>query len=342
MRTLTKARRLTAIGIDLGTANTLAVSPGAGIVFDQPSVCCFQAFDAVPRFIAAGTEASSYVGKIARPLKIVRPLQNGVLSEMVAARELLHFVRKVVGAGWRFRRIRPHIGIPADATQSERGALRTAAIDAGFGEPKLIPEPLLAAIGLGLAVHEARGRMIVDCGAGTTEVAVISLGTICVSKSVRGGGEALDRALIDYLNFHHRFQVGTAGAEALKLQLSTLLARGGSDQPVEIKGLDMTSGLPRVLFLPASELLPVWLRHVEQIVEVVREALRDTPPEMSHDVLENGIVLSGGGALNALLADRISSGTGVPTRIADTPKHCVAAGLQRLLEHPWCLQPMAA
>ena len=330
--------RMSAIGIDLGTANTLAVAPGAGVIFDQPSVCCFQAFDAVPRFVAAGTEASSYVGKIARPLKIVRPLQNGVLSEMAAARELLHFVRKAVGAGRRFRRIRPHIGIPADATQSERRALKNAAIDAGFAEPRLLPEPLLAALGLGLPVHEARGRMIVDCGAGTTEVAVISLDSICVSKSVRGGGEALDRGLIDYLNFHHRFQIGTTGAEALKLELSALLAQENSEQPVEIKGLDMTSGLPRALFLPASELLPVWLRHVEQIVEAVREVLRDTPPEMSHDVLENGIVLSGGGALNALLADRIGRGTGVPTRVAEAPKRCVAAGLQRLLQQPDLLQ----
>lgn len=332
IRTQSSSRRATTIGIDLGTANTLVVAPGAGVLFDQPSVCCFQAYDAVPKFIAAGSEASSYVGKVAKPLKIIRPLRNGVLSDMTAARELLHFVRKTVNAGHRFGRVRPHIGIPADATQNERRALTTAAMDAGFGEPELIPEPLLAAIGLGLPVQEAAGRMIVDCGAGTTEVAVISLGSICVSKSVRGGGEALDQALIDHLHSRHRFQVGVAAAENLKLQISGLLAAGQSDALVEVRGLDTTSGLPRVMSLPASELLPVWLKHVEQIVQIVRDALSETDPEMSQDILESGILLTGGGALSALLAERIESGTGVPTRVVDAPRRCVALGLQRLIE----------
>lgn len=331
MRILTRSRGA-ALGIDLGTAHTLVVAPGAGVLFDQPSVCCFQAFDAVPRFIAAGSQASSYVGKVAKPLKIVRPLKNGVLSDMAAARELLQFVRKAVGASRGFHRIRPHIGIPADATQSERRALATAALDAGFGEPELVPEPLLAAMGLGLDVHDARGRMIVDCGAGTTEAVVISLGSICVSTSVRGGGEALDQSLADHLAFHHRFQIGVAAAETLKLQLSDVLGTGNKDRIVEVKGLDTTSGLPRVLSVPATELLPVWLRHMEQIVRIVRAALRETPPELSQDVLEDGITLTGGGALSALLAERIAARTGVGVRVADAPRHCVALGLQRLLE----------
>lgn len=321
-----------ALGIDLGTAHTLVVAPRTGVLFDQPSVCCFQAFDAVPRFIAAGNEASSYIGKVAKPLKIVRPLKNGVLSDMAATRELLQFVRKSVGASRRLGRIRPHIGIPADATQSERRALATAAVDAGFGEPELVPEPLLAALGLGLAVQDARGRMIVDCGAGTTEAVVISLGSICVSTSVRGGGEALDQSLVDHLAFRHRFEIGIAAAQALKLQLSDVLSRGDEGQTVDVRGLDTTTGLPRVLTIEASGLLPVWLRHMEQIVHIVRTALRDTPPELSQDVLEDGIILTGGGALAALLAGRIADQTGVQVRVADAPRHCVALGLQRLLE----------
>ena len=342
MQILSNAKRKSVIGIDLGTAHTVAAAPGEGIVFDQPSVCCFQAYDAVPRFISAGSEANAYVGKVSKPLKIVRPLRNGVLSDMAAARELLHFVRKSIGAGPRWGRVRPHIGIPADATQSEKRALANAAFDAGLGEPELVPEPLLAAIGLGLPIEEARGQMVVDCGAGVTEAVVISLGGICVSKSVRGGGEALDQALTDHLNIHHRFQIGVAAAQALKLKISEILGTVNPDQLVEVRGLDTTSGLPRLMTLPATEFRSVWLRHVDQIVSVVREALRDTPPELSHDVLEGGILLTGGGAFGALLADRISDRTGVATQIADAPRHCVALGLQRLLEQRGHVGPAAA
>lgn len=321
-----------AIGIDLGTANTVAVTARDGIVFDQASVCCFQGYDAMPRFISAGDTANSYVGKLARPLKIVRPLKNGVLSDMTAARELLHFVHKTIRAPRRFGRVRPHIGIPADATQSEHRALSNAAMDAGFGQPRLVPEPLLAALGLGLKVEEPRGRMIVDCGAGTTEVAVISLGGICLTKSVRGGGEALDQSLIDHLHLQYRFEIGVAAAESMKLQLSALLADARTDGLVEVRGLDAASGLPRVLAVPASELLPVWMKHVSRIVSMVRETLRDTPAELSRDILDDGITLTGGGSLSALLADQISVETSVTTRVADAPRHCVAFGLQRLLE----------
>ena len=321
-----------AIGIDFGTANTVAVTARDGIIFDQPSVCCFQGYDAAPRFISAGDRASSYVGKVAKPLKIVRPLKNGVLSDMTAARELLHFVHKSIGAKRRFGRVRPHIGVPADATQSERRALTNAAMDAGFGRPELVPEPFLAALGLGLDVDEPRGRMIVDCGAGTTEVAVISLGGICLTNSVRGGGEALDQSLIDYLQAGHRFQIGIAASEAMKIQLSALLSEGRTDGLVEVRGLDVASGLPRVLTVPASELMPVWQKHVSQIVSMVRKTLRDTPAELSRDILDDGIVLTGGGSLSALLADQIYAETDVSTHVADAPRHCVAKGLQRLLE----------
>jgi len=321
-----------AIGIDLGTANTIVVASGADFLFNQPSVCCFQAYDAVPRFIAAGTEAKRYVGKVAKPLKIVRPLRNGVLSDMRAARELLQFVRTSIEPNRRFGKIQPHIGIPSDATQNERRALAAAAVDAGFGVPVLVPEPLLAAIGLGLDVAAARGRMVVDCGAGTTEVAIISLGGICLSKSLRGGSEALDQALIDHLTFERRFQIGVAAAEALKSQLSDVLADGDYSRIVEVRGLDTASGLPCLLAIPASELLPVWLKQVDQIVKIVRDALRETPPEMSRDIMEDGISLTGGGAVSALLADRIVEMTGLSTRIAGRPQHCVALGLAEMIE----------
>jgi rod shape-determining protein MreB len=321
-----------ALGIDLGTANTIVVAPGAGIVFDQPTVCCFQAYDAVPKFVAAGREARDFIGRVAKPLKIVRPLRNGVLSEMIAARELFHFVRRTVGPLRRFGKIRPLIGIPADATQSERRALETAAMDAGFAKPRLVAEPLLAAIGLGLDIAQPRGRMIVDCGAGTTEVAVISLGGVCLAKSVRGGGDALDQALIDYFASHHRFKIGVSSAEALKIQLSDVLA-GKSERPiVEVRGLELASGLPKIVQMPAAELLPVWLRHVDQIVRIVREAMNETPAELAEGILEDGIVLTGGGAMDAVIAQRITSETGVHAYLAEDALHCVAHGLERLIE----------
>lgn len=326
-----RTRCSSAIGIDLGTANTIVVAPGTGIVFDQPSICCFQGYDAVPQFISAGDAANSYVGKLSKPLKIVRPLKNGVLSDMPAARELLHFAGREVSAGRSLRRTQPHVGLPLDSSQSERRALRSAALDAGFGEPIFVPEPLLAALGAGLRTSDARGRMLVDCGAGVTEAVVISLGGICVSRSARGGGNALDQALIDHINFHHRFQIGFPTAELLKLQLSGALANAGS-QWIEVRGLDTTNGLPRTLSLPVKRLAPVWTRHIDEIVQLVRDVLGKTSPELSQDILEDGITLTGGGALSGLLATRITEETGVRAAAAQNSRHCVAFGLQRLLE----------
>lgn len=326
------ATRKSVLGIDLGTANTVVVAVGAGIVFDQPTVCCFQGYDAAPRFIAAGAEARDYIGRVAKPLKIVRPLRHGVLSDMLATRELFQFVQRTVGPFRRFGKITPFIGIPADATQSERRALVTAAVDAGFAEPHIVSEPLLAAIGLGLPIHEARGRMIVDCGAGTTEVAVISMNNLCLSKSVRGGGEALDQAFIDYFATQHRFKIGTSTAESLKIRVSAILETGNHEQTVEIRGLEMATGLPRIQTMQATELLPVLTKHVEQIVRIVRDALAETPPELSAGILEDGIILTGGGAFGGLVAHSIEAETGVRAFVADNPHHCVALGLGRLID----------
>ena len=322
------------IGIDLGTANTLVVQRGTGVVFDQPSVCCFTAFDAAPGFVAAGTEAQGFVGRVAKPLSIVHPLKDGVLSDITAARELLRFATSTIRSPSRFTRVRALIGVPADATQAERRALSTAAVDAGLAEPELLPEPLLSAIGLGLDVDEPRGRMIVDCGAGTTEVAVISLGRICFSHSVRGGGEALDRAIIDHLHLQHRFQIGNSTAERLKLKLSSLLENGAGEAELDVRGFDASAGVPRTIVIPASELLILWHRHSAEVVAAVRAALGETPPELSKDVFEDGIVLTGGAAMTALLAQRIAEETGIPAHVANAPLRSVAAGLEKLLNGP--------
>lgn len=320
------------IAIDLGTANTLVVERGAGIVFDEPSVCCFKSYDAIPEFMAAGSEAHSLVGRTARPLKIVRPLRNGVLSDITAARELLRFATHKLRPAWRFTRPRALIGVPADATEAERRALSTAAIDAGLSEPRLMAEPLMSAIGAGLAVEEARGRMVIDCGAGTTEVVVISMGQICFNHSVRGGGEALDQLLIDHFHHRHRFQIGNATAERLKLELSSLLDTGEAGAMLEVRGLDAAKGVPTTIAVPAAELLTVWNKYSESVLAAVRAALAQTPPELSQDILEDGITLTGGAAMTGLLAGRITERTGIRASVSDAPLRAVAAGLAIVLE----------
>jgi rod shape-determining protein MreB and related proteins len=320
------------VGIDFGTSSTLVVERGHGVVFDQPSICCFKNHDFPPSLVAAGTEARRYAGRAPKPLKILHPLREGVVSDVAGARELLTFVRKTACRGRRLRRVRAVIGVPADATHAERRALSNAAVDAGFAEPRLVEEPVLAAIGLGGDVGQPRGRMVVDCGAGTTEVVIISLGCICVSRSVRGGGEALDQALTDHLKSRYRFHIGAASAESMKLELSSMLAAGDAAGKLEVRGLDAATGLPRSLAIMASDFLRVWERQADQIVQAVAEALAETPPELSHDVLEEGIMLTGGAALTGLLAGRIASRTGVRTEIAAAPLHTVALGLQRLIE----------
>lgn len=320
------------IAIDLGTANTLVVERGSGVVFDEPSVCCFRGHGDMAELVAAGTEAQSFVGRVAKPLRIVRPLRNGVLSDMAAARELLKYATRTVRPSWRLGRARILIGVPADATQAERNALATAAEDAGLARPELVAEPFLSAVGAGLDVDEPSGSMVVDCGAGTTEVALISLGAICLAHSVRGGGEALDRAFIDHLHLKRRFQVGPSTAERLKLELSTLFESGSMDRLLEVRGLDAASGMPKTIAVPASELLTVWDRYSDSVLSAILAALGETPPELSQDVLENGIILAGGAAMTGLLAQRIRERTGIEVRIAPAPLRTVASGLAQLLE----------
>ncbi len=319
------------IAIDLGTANTIVVERGSGVVFDEPSVCCFKAYDAVPEFVAAGFEAQSYVGRAVRPFKVVRPLRNGVLSDMAAARELLRFATRAHRSAWRLSRPRAVIGVPADATEAERRALITAAVDAGLAEPALVAEPLLAAIGADLPIDEPRGRMLIDCGAGTTEVALMSLGAICYSHSVRGGGEALERALISHFALGHRFQIGVSTAERLKVQLSELLQLGRGASLVEVRGLDTASGIPKTITVAAQELWTAWERYIGEVVTIVQTALAEAPPEMSHDILEDGISLTGGAAMTALLADRIEAVSGIRSKVVDQPMRSVATGLLQLI-----------
>lgn len=319
------------IAIDLGTANTIVVKRGAGVIFDEPTVCCFNGSGSNQILVAAGAEADRMVGRVTQGLRIARPLRGGVLSDIDAGRELLRYATGSTRSRWPGSRLRALIGVPADATQAERSALTTAAYDAGLANVELMAEPLLAAIGAGLDVEQPRGRMLVDCGAGTTEVVVISLGGICVSKSTRIGGETLDGALIDHLHLHHRFHIGSRNAEALKLEVLALLEAGRLDAPVRIRGQNMATGLPAILELSCEDLRVVYDRHLREIVETISAALLETPPELSQDILEDGLTVTGGASMVGLLRTLITDATGLETHSPSEPLRSVAAGLEMLL-----------
>lgn len=319
--------------IDLGTANTLVVA-GTGVVFDQPSICCFDDdLNRAGKLYAAGDAAKSVLGREVRSLRSVRPLRNGVLVDVAATRELIRFAARPVMSRRRLRRPRAIIGVPTDATQAERRGLTRAAYDAGLAEPLLLAEPLVSAVGAGIDIHAARGRMIVDCGAGITDVVVVSLGGICAAQSVRGGGDAVDTALLHHLHLKRHFHIGASSAERLKLALSTALA-AGTPSTVEVKGLDTTTGLPRVLELGVGEVRHVIDRYVSEVVTAVRRAFAQTAPDLAQDIFENGILLTGGAAMTALLAERIEQSTGIAARCVDEPERTLAKGLHALLETP--------
>ena len=302
------------VAIDLGTANTRVIARGSGVQFDQPSLCCFADDGVRSKLVAVGDDASRMKDRTSGTLQVRHPLARGVLQDIDAARELLMFAVRSSTGRRRFTAPDAIIGVPADATKAECAALHTA-----------------AALGAGLPVDEPVGSLIVECGAGTTEVGVFSLGGFCLTRSVRGGGTALDAAIAAYIHKQHQFLIGELTAERLKRELAELLALGGAEQTsLQIKGRNLRNGKPGVLTLSAGEFRPVVTKHACQIAELVRQVLSETPPQLSHDICDSGIVLTGGGAF-ALIAEAISSETGLSAVITDQKEHCVTRGLAAML-----------
>ncbi|WP_323810779.1 rod shape-determining protein [Sphingobium baderi] len=324
------SRKRSEIAIDFGSANLRIVRRDAGLVFDEPSLCCFADFKTMPRLVAAGAAAQAMVDRTPGEMTVRRPLRRGVLQDIPTATELLRYA---VGSAhgrklWRWSSAL--IGVPADATQAECRALLTAADDAGLHAVQLVPELFAAAVGAGVRVHEPRGALIVECGAGITEVAVLSLGGMCVTRSVRVGGAALDQAIADYLHFEHKMLIGRQTAERIKKDYREL--RHG-DGPIEVKGRSLVSMGPYSLHIPPSELDHVVGKHALRIAETIREVLNGTPPELSRDLHMDGIILTGGSAATPRLREIIELDTGLPVKIADDPSLCVAQGLHRLLQN---------
>ena len=318
------------LAIDLGTANTLIYVRGQGIVLDEPSVVAINANDGRP--VAVGLEAKRMIGRTPNHIKAIRPLKDGVIADFEVCEKMLrYFIQKVHASKWSKPRM--VICVPSGITGVEQRAVQDAAEYAGARKPvHIIEEPMAAAIGADLPVHEPSGNMIVDIGGGTTEVAVISLGGIVTAQSVRVAGDELDEALMQYIKKEFSLAIGERTAEEIKIQM-------GSAWPIEqeltadIRGRDLISGLPRTLQVTTEHIREALAEPISAIVDAVKTTLDKTPPELAADIMQDGIMLTGGGALLGGLDERLAHETGMPIRVADEPLYSVVIGSGRALEN---------
>ncbi len=329
----------TDLAIDLGTANTLVYAKGQGIVLNEPSVVAMVNHNGTMVPYAFGNEAKLMLGRTPAKIEAIRPLKDGVIADFRSAEEMIkHFIHKVHGRR-TFTGPLIIICVPSGSTPVERRAIQESAEGAGAREVFLIEEPMAAAIGAGLPVTEPTGSMIIDIGGGTTEISVLSLGGIVYARSVRVGGDRMDEAIIHYIRRHHNLLIGESTAELIKKTIgAAAVPAQGEGKTIDIKGRDLMHGVPRELTLSERQIAEALVEPVMQIVEAVKVALESTPPELSSDIVDKGIVLSGGGALLNALDYVLSQATGLPVFIADEPLSCVALGCGKVLEHPEALR----
>jgi rod shape-determining protein MreB and related proteins len=322
------------MAIDLGTANTLVYVKGRGIVLNEPSVVAITStLDKKHQVLAVGDEAKQMLGRTPGTIQAIRPLRDGVIADFEVAEEMIkHFIRKVHNRR-SFASPQVIICVPSGSTAVEQRAIEESAERAGARKVHLIEEPMAAAIGANLPVTEPTGSMVVDIGGGTTEVAVISLGGIVYSRSVRVGGDQMDEAIIAYIRRNHNLLVGESSAERIKKEIgSAFLPEDGVGKTLEIKGRDLMNGVPKELVIDQAQIAESLAEPISQIVEAVKVALEQTPPELAADIVDKGIVLTGGGALLGNMDYVLRHSTGLPVSIADDPLSCVALGTGRCLE----------
>ncbi|MBQ8202684.1 MAG: rod shape-determining protein [Clostridia bacterium] len=317
------------IGVDLGTANTLVCVKGKGIIMREPSVVAYDMRSDAVR--AVGKEAKEMIGRTPGSIIAVRPLKNGVIADFdVTAAMLKRFIHGAL-KGSMVSRVRMVICIPTGVTEVESRAVYDAAKQAGATDIDLVEEPMAAAVGAGLPVWEATGNMIVDIGGGTSEVAIISLGDIVTSQSLRIGGDDLDEAIIGYIRKKHNLLIGERTAEQIKIEIGS--AKPYDDEKsIEIRGRNLVDGLPKNITISSEEVRNAMADTVSQIIDIIRTTLEKTPPELSADIIDSGIVLAGGGALLRGLAELIAEETGMPVSVAANPLDCVVIGTQKRLE----------
>jgi rod shape-determining protein MreB len=322
------------MAIDLGTANTLVYVKGKGIVLNEPSVVAISTSSGKKRVLAVGEEAKQMVGRTPGNIQAIRPLREGVIADFEVAEEMIkHFIHKVHNRR-SFVSPRVVICVPSGATAVERRAIQESAESAGAGNVYLIEEPMAAAIGAGLPVTEPCGSIVVDIGGGTTEVAVLSLGSIVYSRSVRVGGDTMDEAIINYIRRHHNLLVGESTAERIKKEIgSALPPKTGDGRIVNIKGRDLIKGIPKETVITERQIAESLTEPMSTIIEAVKVALENTAPELSADIVDKGIILTGGGALLSNIDKVLRKSTGLSVSVADDALSCVAIGTGKALEH---------
>ncbi len=322
------------LAIDLGTANCLVYTKDKGIIINEPSVVAVhQGIRGEQKVLAVGTEAKEMLGKTPGSIKAIRPMRDGVIADFEVTQVMLkYFIKKALQGGTNFLPPRIIICIPYGVTQVERRAVKESAEQAGGREVYLIEEPMAAAIGAGLPITEPTGNMIVDIGGGTTEVAVISLGGIVFSKSIRIAGDKFDEAIINYHKKNHSLLIGERTAEYIKTTIGNALINKKSEDTLEVKGRDLITGSPKNIRVHEYEVAEALREPINEIIEAIKQSLEKTPPELAADIVDNGIVLAGGGALLKNLDIYIREQTGLPVFIADDPLTCVVRGCGKTLE----------
>ena len=315
------------IGIDLGTANVLVYVKGRGIVIQEPSVVAVSDDNHI---VAVGEEAREMIGRTPSNIMAIRPMKDGVIADYVITEAMLrYFIRK---AGRSMLRPDVMISVPSGVTSVEKRAVRDAALKAGAGAAYLIEEPLAAAIGANVPISGPSGNMVIDIGGGTTEIAIIALGGIVVSSSLRVGGNRFDEAIASYIRKKYNLMVGERTAEDVKIEIGTALPLE-RELTTEVRGRDLIAGLPRTIPFTSSEAMEAIEQPLQQVVAAVRQVLEETPPELSSDIIDKGMVMSGGGAMLRNIDKLLTQVTGVPCHVAENPLNCVALGTGLALEH---------
>jgi len=318
------------IGVDLGTANVLVIIKGKGIVLREPSVVAVNKLNG--EIVATGQEAKEMLGRTPKNIKAIRPMLNGAIADLNATSMMIKNMMNKVNKEYYIGKPRFVVGVPSGITEVEERAVEEAFFQCGAREINLISEPIASAIGAGLNIFSTSGKMIVDIGGGTTEVAVISYGEIVSSTSIKVAGNAMDKAIVDYLKLDQKFNIGLSTAEYLKIQIGCAKPLV-SDITEEIKGSNTETGLPMSLVISSKQINEAIKDNINEIVEAVINTLAVTPPDLVSDIMENGIYLAGGGALIKNIDSLISEKTGVQTFIADEPLDCVAIGTGKSLEN---------
>ena len=318
------------LGIDLGTANILVFVPGKGIVLNEPSVVAIREGD--KKVLAVGLEAKEMIGKTPEDIVAYRPMKDGVIADYRVTEAMLKYYITKALPKWELFKPDVMVSVPAGVTSTERRAVIEATLKAGARNAYIVKEPVLAAIGAGIPIHEAKGRMIIDIGGGTTDVAIISLGGIVCSTSVKCAGDKIDQAIIDFVKKHHNVAIGEQMAEQIKINI-------GSALPIEdelimkVKGRDYMTGLPKTVEIKTNEIVKAIDKELKQIIKAIKEVLAEAPPELASDIIDNGIIMSGGSSMLRHLGDLIERRCDVHATLAPDPLYCVVKGTGEALKH---------